>query len=77
MANCRGKFQVKVVEYVSDRCEDVVLRPKYDPEDPLDRAFHEATPTGELHMRITNEELLGTFLPGELYYLDLTRVDNE
>lgn len=45
----------------------------YDPDVPEDRRYAEATPSGQVTIRIDNPAV--EFTPGEYYYLDFTRVD--
>lgn len=39
------------------------------------KAFWQATPSGQLDMSITNPAAFGSFEPGREYYLDFTRVE--
>ena len=76
MGACRGKFKVKIVEHHHAGYEKITLKPEYNPNDDKDRLFHDATPTAELTMHITNAHLVGTFKPGEFYYVDLTPISD-
>lgn len=39
------------------------------------KSFSEATPTGELQITVSNQDVIGTFRPGSAYYLDLIPVE--
>ena len=39
-----------------------------------DNTFARWTPSGNLSLTITNPDLIGTFSPGDTYYLDFTKV---
>lgn len=57
--------------------ETVKLAAVYDSGgrgDAEDKSFSEATPTGELQITVTNQDVIGTFKPGSAYYLDLIPV---
>ena len=41
---------------------------------PEDNTFSKWTPAAKLEMSITNPDLMGTFKPGERFYLDFTKV---
>ncbi len=48
----------------------------FDPEgNSEDNSFARWTPTGSLTMTVTNPNLVGTFKPGEKYYLDFTKAE--
>ena len=74
MGACRGKFKIRIVEHHHKGLEAITLKPEYDPNDPTDQRFHDATPVAELTVHITNAHLIGTFKPGDFYYVDLTPI---
>lgn len=43
-------------------------------DDPENISFSSATPTGSLEFTVTNPVVVGTFEPGDFYYLDLIPV---
>ena len=47
---------------------------QYDPNDPEDTRFCESSPSGDMRVTINNPNLVGTFNPGEEYYIDLIPV---
>ena len=71
----RGKMQVKKVSRTMYGGDEVEMSCAYDPENPEDKAFSEATPSGNMNVRITNPALVGTFEPGEFYYIELHKAD--
>ena len=53
--------------------EEITLSAAYEQDpSPEAQSFAQATPTGTLTFRCDNPVLLGTFVPGRFYYLDLT-----
>lgn len=40
-----------------------------------DNTFAKFSPSGSLELMIANPALIGTFQPGDTYYLDFTKVD--
>jgi hypothetical protein len=75
----RAKFQVtKVVR--SETSESLsfsaVGADKYGPNgENEDSDFARWTPSGQLHMSVTNPDLLGKFNEGEKYYLDFSKAE--
>jgi hypothetical protein len=53
-------------------CQNVRLAASYDTANPEDVSFAAATPSGELKIYVSNPAVIGTFRPGNNYYLDLT-----
>ena len=51
--------------------QNVRLAASYDPGNPEDVSFAEATPSGDLKIYVSNPVVVGTFKPGKTYYLDL------
>lgn len=78
----RAKFRVQTVFQSTDNkgvvySENVTLTPVYsDDPNSENRAFWEATPSGQLQMWISNRAVFGYFIVGQEYYLDLTLVEN-
>ena len=67
--------EVKILE----TCEIVVFRPvcKQDGPYPADgndenNTFAKWSPAGEFSLTITNPALLGTYRPGQVFYVDFT-----
>ncbi len=79
MPKARCKFRVQEVTRMGSggNMERIKLSAEYDPNDPDDTKFAEATPQGTLDFHLSNPALVGTFNPGEVYYLDLIPVDAE
>ena len=69
----RCKFTVRAVILMAYG-EEIELHTEYDKNDPEDTKFSEATPNGTLKFNLSNPRLLGTFKPGQTYYVDLTPV---
>jgi hypothetical protein len=79
----RCKFQVQEVartpwpvsakaEHAGKFVEKIKLTAVYD--DGLskeNKSFADATPTGELSFSVTNPNVVGSFVPGDYFYLDL------
>lgn len=73
----RAKFSVRqITKYDHLTQTDVKLSPVYsdDPESE-NKKFWDATPSGELTMRINNPAAADFFELGREYYLDFTPVD--
>ena len=60
-----------------DRRQRVKLHAEYDQSNPEDQRFQTATPTGHLEMEIDNPARIDFFKPGESYYIDLVRCDDD
>ena len=72
MPQTRCKF--RVIENKRQQGSDVVtLCPEYS-ESPEDRTFSATTPSGKLEINVTNRAVIGKFMPGDFYFLDLTPV---
>jgi len=71
----RAKFFVKTVEVYSVQppSRKIVLAPVYS-QDPLheNKAFWDATPSGEISMTINNPRAAEFFKPGQEYYIDFS-----
>ena len=71
----RAKFNVSNV-VTEPYGEEVQLHAVYGGStNAEDNEFANATPAGHLHITITNPKALGFFIPGESYYLDITKVN--
>ena len=68
----RAKFVVSEVTLTRWGMEKVALSAIEDDGIPENKRFHDATPSGELGMTITNTNLYGYFKPGQEFYVDLT-----
>jgi hypothetical protein len=55
--------------------QNVRLAASYDTANPEDVSFAEATPSGELKIFVSNPVVVGSFKPGQNYYLDLIPCD--
>ena len=79
MLVARGKMKVVSVEpHPSIKgMETLHMQCEYDPDNPEDIAFSEATPTGELTLNISNANLLGKFGIGDYYYLEVCEIPVE
>lgn len=51
--------------------QNVKLAAQYDPNNKEDVSFAEATPSGECKIYVSNPSVVGTFVIGRNYYLDL------
>jgi len=73
----RAKFQCEHVRSEYGTFEEVMLRAVYGgTTNAEDNQFSEATPSGDLHMTISNPKALGFFKKGQSYYLDFTPVND-
>lgn len=61
------KFKQKPI----GRAQNVRLAASYDASNPEDVSFAEATPSGEIRIYVSNSKVIGSFVPGKNYYLDL------
>lgn len=69
----RCKFQCIGIEDIpGSTVKQVKMTAQYCPEVPEDERLTEATPWGELNIRIDNPAALKTLKAGKFYYLDLT-----
>lgn len=59
------------IEWQGKFAQNVRLVAQYDPTKSEDVSFAEATPSGELKIYVSNPVVVGTFKPGNDYYLDL------
>ena len=74
MVLARGKMRVESVEPLYDG-ELVKFDCSYDPDDPEDTKFSNATPSGNMELHISNPNLVGKFTAGSSFYVDLTPVE--
>ena len=76
MLVARGKMQVVSVEpHPSVKGMEMLhMQCSYDPDNPEDIAFSEATPTGELSLAISNPALLGKFQVGNFYHIEICEI---
>ena len=51
--------------------QNVRLAASYDTSNPEDVSFAAATPSGKLEIYVSNPSVIGTFRPGQNYYLEL------
>jgi hypothetical protein len=51
--------------------QNVRLAAVYNPESAEDVSFAAATPSGEVKIYVSNPAVVGTFKPGDYYYVDL------
>jgi hypothetical protein len=79
MADVIAKFRVTSVEYYehppkSHRVKMAAVYPRKD-ESGWDenKKFHEATPSGNVEMFISNPAVFETFHPGDEFYAEFTR----
>ena len=75
MPTARCKFQVVKVTKGLGEGELVDLGARYSEDDPEDTKFSRWTPDGHLSFHVSNPALLGSFQPGDHYYVDLTPVE--
>ena len=75
----RGKFTVQkiVTETYSPTYQQtrVVLTPQYDDKLPEDQKYAKSTPRGEIWMQVDNPPALAQFVPGKVFYVDFTPVE--
>ena len=80
MKRTRAVFKVSEVHRTGHRNwkqDTVVAHPILAGDQTLVRdaeRFHEATPTGTLEFALDNQELIGTFQPGDEFYVDMTPI---
>ena len=55
--------------------QNIRLAAVYDTANAEDVSFSDSTPSGELRIFVTNPIVVGTFKPGDSYYLDLIPCD--
>ena len=80
MPDMRAKMKVNTVkrtEYGEELFMNPVCKNGGYPEDGLDEdnTYAKFTPSGELKLMIANPALFGEFNPGEIYYVDFTKVN--
>ena len=75
MSTARCKFQVVKVTRGLGEGEIIDLSARYSEDDPTDTCFSQYTPNGHLSIDLQNPALVGSFRPGDHYYVDLTPVD--
>lgn len=44
-------------------------------DNPEDNTFSQATPSGDMKLTISNPALIGTFNPGDQFFVDLTKIE--
>lgn len=72
----RAKFRCYSVNDFGGGSKEVTLSVVYDPSGNGENAgFTEATPSGDIKMRIDNPEAAVQFQPGKMYYVDFTEAD--
>lgn len=73
----RAKFRVVSVTQHdgSDKARTIKLQPRYDDTIPEDQRFHQATPSGEMSMYVTNPAAIEQLSLGKDFYLDFTPVE--
>lgn len=76
------RCKVKITEVtLGEFCDQITARPVCKngsyPESGLDEdnTFAKFSPSGEFKLTIANPALLGSFRPGQLFYVDWTPVD--
>jgi hypothetical protein len=79
MAKMRAKLKINSIETFekAERLKFSAVSASSYTSDGFDEnnSFAAFTPQADLSMLITNKELLGTFAPGEEFYLDFTPVN--
>lgn len=69
----RAKFRCNSVVDFGGGSKEVSLSVVYDPKGNGENAnFTKATPSGEMKMRIDNPEAATQFVPGTMYYVDIS-----
>lgn len=70
----RAKFVVQSVTehntYTGGCYKDVKMNPVMADDVEENKRFHEATPSGEIKMTITNPSAADAFKPGDTFYVD-------
>ena len=56
--------------------EKVFFVCEYDETNPEEKAFSEATPSGNLTISVTNKALKGNWKPGDRVYINIAKADN-
>jgi len=82
MTTMRAKMKISTVkrsEYGEELTMSAVCKAGSYPEDGLDEnnTFAKFTPAADLKMQIANPALFGKFNPGECYYLDFIKVEDQ
>lgn len=71
--NAVCKFRCAEVDDLGCGSQDVRLDALYDENLPGDQRFAQYTPTGSMTMRITNPSLMGFFVAGESYLIEVSK----
>ena len=76
MQKTRCLFSVESVakltpDWEGDARERIVMSACHDGT-PEGQQFSKATPSGRLEFELTNPAVVGTYEPGQLYYIDIT-----
>ena len=72
----RCKFRVESVTRFASAYEQIKLSAVYDDGISKENAsFAASTPSGALEITVTNPAVIGKFVPGDYYYLDLIPVE--
>jgi hypothetical protein len=72
----RCKFKVHSVTKYQGNMEEIKFTAVYDDGGSKENeSFAADTPSGSLEITVTNTSVIGKFLPGAYYYLDLVPVE--
>ena len=75
-ASTRCKFACQSVTDYGNGYKKVEMSAEYDePLSKEDRAFSDATPSGQMEFTISNPAVMDFFKPGTRYYLDVSPAD--
>lgn len=76
MKTTRAKFKVMLKSPYSYQGGEIAMAPVYS-TDPAheNRAFWDATPNGEIKLRINNQAAFDNFEQGAEYYVDFTKAE--
>lgn len=71
----RCKFRCESVQKIdgAEPAENITLRASYD-DSPENKVWSKYTPSGSFQMYVTNPAVLGRFVQGKDYYLDISEV---
>lgn len=68
----RAKLTVESI-VLTENCESIKFKAKYS-DNKEDNTYSKYTPSAELSMNITNENLFGKIKPGMQFYVDFTEI---
>lgn len=67
-------FAVERLDGGSSKAADIRFIADYS-DDPVNKSWAQATPSGEVRLFVTNPDAIDQFVPGKYYYVDFERVE--